>query len=140
LSIRTHTVKTLSLDLPSPRQVHGGVDSERDKSRFSLEVDFVFMPEVELRPQLKKGILREIDERMENCRDLLHNIKDFPVGKDQTIEFARINLLRELFNLEREKRGEQLRSWRDRVALRKELKEILIEGSMEERILELLRV
>ncbi|MGD2091534.1 MAG: hypothetical protein PVH61_35505 [Candidatus Aminicenantes bacterium] len=82
---------------------------------------------LEERQTIEKQSEVSIDEEIEQVKQRLHDIYTWKEPSKQTIEFIRMDLLKQLASLNREKRQSGLGFWKDRVFEKRDRRNLLFE-------------
>jgi hypothetical protein len=81
--------------------------------------------EMKNRQRLNESFIQGIDSKMANLLHELDELKHWSLGNNASIETRRIHLEKEVLQLEKEKRINNLNCWRDILLLKKDLREAL---------------
>jgi len=73
--------------------------------------------EIRARDKLTAELSEEVDAKVRHLDFLLRDLDTWAMGHNDNIENRRLFLMREMLNLEKEKRSERLRFWEDVVSL-----------------------
>ncbi len=83
--------------------------------------------EMKNRQRLNESFIQGIDSKIANMLHELKELKHWSLGNNPSIETRRIHLEKEVLQLEKEKRINNLNCWRDLLLLKKDLREALSE-------------
>jgi hypothetical protein len=98
-----------------------------DKIEKIKQVIIETISEMKSRQQLNEFFIQGIDTKIANFLHELDELKHWSLGNNPSIETRRIHLEKELLQLEKEKRINNLTCWRDLLLLKKELRDALSE-------------
>lgn len=98
-----------------------------DKIEKIKQVIIETISEMKNRQRLNELFIQGIDTKMANFLHQLEELKHWSLGNNPSIETRRIHLEKEVLQLEKEKRINNLTCWRDLLLLKKELREALSE-------------
>jgi len=110
---------------PSPSPVLGATLSQRKK--LLKERIEELTADIRKREKLEEQMLEKAGLETTGLEFVLGTVKDFSPGSYPSVDARRTNLEREILALKKAGWDEQLRCWRDIVALKKELREALEE-------------
>lgn len=83
--------------------------------------------EMKIRQELNSVFIQLIDSKINNFLHELRELKHWTLGNNASIEARRIHLEKELLQLEKEKRINNLSCWKDLLWLKKDLREAVSE-------------
>lgn len=95
-----------------------------DKLQFLKESIDEVVIQLQKRSKQKQGFLTELDEKLCEVQSSIYYLDEMGDVNSNQMSRRRINLDREIKNLEREKRQQELEYWRDITSLQKELRQL----------------
>ena len=96
-----------------------------DKMELNRQVIVETIAEIKTRQRLNSLFIQGIDSKIANMLHELDKLKHWSLGNNPSIETRRIHLEKEILQLEKEKRVNNLNCWRDLLLLKKDLREAL---------------
>ncbi|MFX1517258.1 MAG: hypothetical protein ACFFC6_13220 [Promethearchaeota archaeon] len=119
-----------------PYKIDLGIESkplESEEFFFSDKIELIkqaiteIISEMKTRQALNRVFIHRIDSIIDNFTHELNELKHWTLGNNASIETRRIHLEKELLQLEKEKRSNNLSCWKDLLWLKKDLREAVIE-------------